>query len=246
MFALSNEFLYNGFMKFFMDQKIITFQEFRDIFPEESVLIENDLELEASFQIEGTVIKLKSPYSNPVFIDAVNKLDYHKKYFYKRSIYKEPLAKALGIKKGVEKPHVLDTTAGMMGDSLLMKAMGVKLDICERNPIAAILCLNCIRNEKLDIQMHFKAATDLDVDTDVIYFDPMYIQKNDKTKPKKEMQIFREVVGVDHDAKEVACELKQKTKRLVIKRSLKADPLIENPDITFTGKSTSYDVYLSQ
>tara|TARA_Y100000385_G_C12917211_1_gene560915 strand:+ start:176 stop:916 length:741 start_codon:yes stop_codon:yes gene_type:complete len=246
MFALSNEFIYNHVMEFFRDQILISFGEFSDKFPEEAEVLKDSLELEVKFQIEGQTLKLVSPYSNPVSIDASSRLDYHKKHFYKKSLYKEPLARALGFKKGIDKPYVLDATAGMMGDSILMLAMGARVDICERNPIAAALCANTIKNNKLDIQLYFGSATDFDLKPDVIYFDPMYSQKNDKTKPKKEMQIFRDVVGVDLDAKETATVLLKQSQRLVIKRSIKADPLIDNPSMTISGKSTSYDVYLNQ
>lgn len=246
MFALSKEFIYNNSMEFYQDKNLINFEQFSELFPDEAQILKDSLDLQFSFQIEGKVLKLDSPYSNPVSIDAANKLDYHKKHFYKKSIYKEPLARALGLKKGMIKPHVLDATAGMMGDSLLMFAMGVKVDICERNPIAAALCANSIKNHNLDIKINFCQANEISFDGDVIYFDPMYAQKNDKTKPKKEMQIFRDVVGVDLDAYETALALKSQTSRLVIKRSIKADPLLENPSLTVNGKSTSYDVYITQ
>ena len=63
----------------------------------------------------------------------------------------------------------------------------------------------------------------------VIYFDPMYSEKNEKALPKKEMRIFREVVGVDLDAESTAKSLLKMSKRLVIKRSIKAKPILDNP-----------------
>lgn len=232
-------------MDFFKEKKLISFEQFSEFFPEEAEILKDSLELDVKFHIECQKLKLESPYSNPVFIDAANKLDYHKKHFYKKSLYKEPLARALGFKKGHEKPYVLDATAGMMGDCILMLAMGARVDLCERNPIAAALCINTIKNNNLDINLYFGPATDLNLDPDVIYFDPMYAQKNDKTRPKKEMQIFRDVVGLDLDAMKTARLLFRKSKRLVIKRSIKANPLLENPSMTISGKSTSYDVYLN-
>ena len=58
------------------------------------------------------------------------------------------------------------------------------------------------------------------------------------------MRLFREMVGQDQDAKTIAQSLLKLAPRLVIKRSLKANPLLTNPKMTYNGKSTSYDVYL--
>ena len=72
----------------------------------------------------------------------------------------------------------------------------------------------------------------------------MYEQKNEKAAPRKEMRIFREVVQVDSDIVQVGSALRETNKRLVIKRSSKASPLIESPEISFGKKSTVYDVYI--
>lgn len=231
-------------MDFYKYQKLMSFMQFSEEFPQEALILKDSLHLPVKFEIDGNIIKLCSPYSNPVFIDAPNKLNYHKKYFFKHSVYKELLAKAIGLKKGCERPHVLDATAGMMGDSLLMYAMGARVEICERNPVAGVLCLNSIKQFNLDIEFHYESANNIDFKGSVIYFDPMYIQKNLKTKPKKEMQIFRDIIGADTDALDMALKLQAKTQRLVIKRSIKAESIIAKPTMTFSGKSTSYDVYL--
>ena len=88
-------------------------------------------------------------HNNPIFIDINSKLKYHQRYFYKSSIYNEILARALGIKKGIDRPVVWDTTAGMMGDSLLIYAMGCKMIVSERNPLAAVLITNALKNSSL-------------------------------------------------------------------------------------------------
>lgn len=231
-------------MRFLYENLPFSFESFQEKFPDEFYVLQDHLQIDAEFLVEADQLKLISAHSGPVFIDAKSKLAYHQRFFQKHSVYKEPLARALGFKKGVSKPHVLDATAGMLGDSLLMYAMGAKVSAIERNPIAAALCLNCIRINKLPINFEWMDARSWEKEMQVIYFDPMYAQKNEKSKPKKEMQAFRDIVGPDQDAKEVALELLTKTSRLVIKRSVKSTPLLENPSITFNGKSTSYDVYL--
>jgi hypothetical protein len=73
----------------------------------------------------------------------------------------------------------------------------------------------------------------------------MYEEKNSKAAPRKGMQLFRKHVGVDTDARQSAQKLQQLSSRLVIKRSVKASSLIENPSMSFGKKSTLYDVYLN-
>lgn len=201
--------------------------------------------LDCTIIVEGERLKLQSPYSNPVFTNIESQLDYHKKFFFKNSIYKEPLAKAIGLKKGQIKPIIYDATAGMLGDSILIYSFGFKVHAFERNPIAYILSKNALSLAESIFNLEFGLASTKIESSDVIYFDPMYEEKNDKTLPKKEMRIFREVVGVDSDAKIEAEKLKLLTKRLVIKRSTKANSLIENPSFSIKGKSTRYDIYLN-
>ena len=179
-------------------------------------------------------------------INAKRDLDYHKKFFFKNSPYKEPLARAIGLKKGKPRPSVIDATGGMLGDSLLMFALGID-DLCifERNPVLAMLILDVMKHDNLHFKFYHGQVLDFDINASVIYFDPMYHEKNSKAAPKKNMAIFRELIGADHDAFEVAKKLlEKKCERVVIKRSRKAAPLIENPHHSIEGKSTCYDVYL--
>jgi 16S rRNA (guanine1516-N2)-methyltransferase len=74
----------------------------------------------------------------------------------------------------------------------------------------------------------------------------MFEDANEKALPKKEMRIFRSVVGSDEDALSVFNMARAlKPKRLVIKRPRLSIPLMENPNISFKGKATRYDVYLA-
>lgn len=233
-------------MKFLLNKNPVDSEDFKKMFQREAEILETSSDLDLTFHVDNGILKLESPHSGPVFIDAMSKLNYHQKYFYKNSIYKEPIAKAIGLKKSIEKPSILDATAGLLGDTLLMYSMGVEVSCCERNPIAAALCQNAINYNNLEIQLYHSSVIDINIESfDVVYFDPMYSQKNKKSAPKKEMQLFRDLIGEDLDARETAKFIAQKVSRLVIKRSIKAHPLLEKPSMTFEGKSTAYDVYLS-
>src|SRR5690606_31007992 len=79
---------------------------------------------------------------------------------------------------------------------------------------------------------------------DCVFFDPMFQKPSDKTAPKKAMQVFRQWVGPDVDAIDVAKKLQKHSRRLVVKRANKASQILPNASMSFTGKSTTYDVYL--
>jgi hypothetical protein len=197
---------------------------------------------------ENGILKFVDTLNREIIFNIDSMLHYHKVYFYKNSVYDQPLAKALGIKKGSIRPSVIDATAGSLKDSMLIYSFGVvKLTMYERNPLVAVLISNSLAHADAleNIQFLFTESSSIQNSESVIYFDPMYEEKNSKAAPRKEMQVFRKFVGADLDAMKTAQNLLEKTKRLVIKRSIKAKPLLESPDITFGKKSTQYDVYFN-
>jgi 16S rRNA (guanine1516-N2)-methyltransferase len=193
-----------------------------------------------------------NPKENPIGIEIDRELSRHEDYFKKSSLQKELLAKALGV-KGPYRPKVLDLTAGMLGDSLLMLSFGCEVWATERHPVIRTLIESAIKNaQHPKIQnFHFLASDAQTVlnsipEVDVIYFDPMFEDANEKTSPKKEMRIFREMVGSDADAEAIFhLALAKKAKRLVVKRPRHSAFLVQSPSVEYIGKSTRYDVYFS-
>lgn len=234
--------------KFYMSQKLLNPDKVASDFPEEWVYLQQiPSELNLNFELQGQRIMLQNTVGKPIYIDIDKKLQYHKNFFYKNSVYKQPLARAIGIKKNGTPSIVLDATAGLMGDTLLIHSLGVKIEAMERNPLVSLLIVNALKNceSGIEIPFYFQSALDLEQAYPVIFFDPMYGEKNTKASPKKEMQVFRNLVGEDIDRITVAKHLRQYCERLVVKRSVKASPLLENPNMSFGSKSTCYDVYLS-
>lgn len=176
-------------------------------------------------------------------------LNYHKKQHY--ALSKEPLARALGI-KGETKPVVWDATCGTGKDSLLIYHFGAKLKSFERNPAVYLLLQDALRRYPLPFDIVFGDASKFspaatDERPDVIYYDPMYPDKKGSKKsalPRKEMRIFKEMVGDDPDsATFLDWAMKTAKDRVVVKRSLSAEPIKARPDATYEGKSTRYDMY---
>lgn len=170
---------------------------------------------------------------------------YHERQNY--ALSKEPLAKALAI-KGNQQKIIWDTTCGTGKDTLLIHFFGAKVFAFERNPAIFLLLKDALRRFPLDIELFFSDASTLKQSTlpkpDVIYYDPMYPSKKKSALARKEMRIFKELVGEDLDSGEfLEWALKTATDRVVVKRSLEAKPIKENPSAEYVGKSTRYDMY---
>ena len=189
---------------------------------------------------------------NPIGIQIDRELTRHEAFFKSSSLVKELLARAIGVKSGV-RPKVLDLTGGLLGDTLLFLSFGCEVVTLERHPIIGFLIQSAINNathpalSRLTFNSQ-DAASFLHTKppVEVIFFDPMFEDANERALPKKEMRIFRSYVGADQDALEVFKEaLHLRPKRLVVKRPRLSVELGAAPQIKFEGKATRYDVYFS-
>lgn len=82
------------------------------------------------------------------------------------------------------------------------------------------------------------------LDPEVIYYDPMYPAKNKTALPSKEMQILREINGVNEEDVEILKKaMALGVKRVVVKRPLKAKPILEKPKFQLSSKLVRYDIY---
>ena len=194
-------------------------------------------------------LNIDSAIVNQFKIDFVNdKLNYAKR---KSGLKTELISRAMGSGKcGL---NILDLSAGLAVDAIFLSQMGYQVTSLERNKIIfkklheAWLQLPDAAKEK--IQFIFSDAKDYLLaysnTFDVIYFDPMFPEKKKSALPKKEMVIFRSLVGDDHDATSVL-ELalqKKNIKRVVVKRPLKAEWLLRKPSHQLLGKLIRFDIY---
>lgn len=169
------------------------------------------------------------------------------------------LAKAVGLKKGTR--TICDATCGLGYDAFFLATYDeVSVTTCERNPIAAELVMNALlrvkeegRFEEFPLFFRYGDGREFLRESgagafDAVYLDPMYPREAEKSaKQKKEMQLFRELVGKDSDATELfAAAWKAAKGRVVVKRPDDAEALDvgREPDIVFDGKTVRYDVYL--
>jgi 16S rRNA (guanine1516-N2)-methyltransferase len=170
---------------------------------------------------------------------------YHQRQNY--ALSKEPLARALGIKGAGEKRVIWDTTCGTGKDTLLIHFFGAKLTSFERNPAIYLMLKDALRRYPLEFDLIFGDASTMtppSVRPEVIYYDPMYPSKKKSALPRKEMRIFKEMVGEDLDSKEfLEWAMGTATERVVVKRPTEALPIKEKPSASYIGKSTRYDMY---
>ncbi len=166
-----------------------------------------------------------------------------------------PLFRALG--PNFKKAPIWDLTCGMGGDTLLMLFFGAEIIAFERNPVIGALLMDAFKRALEDDRLGpifkdrftllIQDARDTTMDPpNVIYFDPMYESGKRKALQKKEMRVFREIVGEDEDAKAVInWALNVAQERVVVKRSLKAEDILPGKSFSQKGKSTRYDIYLA-
>ena len=170
----------------------------------------------------------------------------------------ELMAKAIGLGKGFS--EVWDVTAGLAEDAWFMLRLGARVTAFERNPLIAALVKDAwerarahpalsqvvdrfevMNRDSIEMLREMKAGSG----PEVIYMDPMFHFEKKKTAlPRKEMQIFREIVGADSDAENLLREaLRVARSRVIVKRPLKEHPLLPGVQHRFEGSSIRYDLY---
>lgn len=175
----------------------------------------------------------------------------------------ELVVKACGLKKkSGDVPVVLDATAGLARDACVLAAAGARVLAAERAPVIAALLEDGFRRarEHADMAELLGRLTFLPGDSrrlleaaaasrqrpDVVYLDPMFPHREKSALVKKEMRVFRAVVGEDDDADSLLpLALAAAVRRVVVKRPRLAPALggVE-PALVMAGRSGRFDIYL--
>lgn len=172
---------------------------------------------------------------------------------------RQPLAKAVGIKKG-KRPLICDGTAGLGRDGFILAALGCTVYLLERSFVMWLLLEDGIQRaldhreigetfSKRVCLVHDDTAAFLmssSIGFETVYLDPMYPDRTKTALNKQELRYLKDVVGTDTDSAELL-EIARTVaeKRTVVKRPAGAPPLSLKPDFAVTGRSTRYDVYLT-
>lgn len=169
------------------------------------------------------------------------------------------VAKAVGLQKTKARLHVLDATAGLGQDAFVLAGLGCRVTLLERNPVIHALLADGLARAALNpdcapivanMELHPGSSIDWLHQTgpeaaDVIYLDPMFPHRDKAALVKKEMQVFRQVVGDDDDSESLLeAALAGARYRVVVKRPRKA-PAVTGPApaTRVEGKSSRYDIY---
>ncbi len=177
--------------------------------------------------------------------------------------FKQPLIKAVGIKKGNPyRPTVLDATVGLGEDAWILASLGCQVTGYERQPLTLYLLqdgLRRARQTRPDIANRITVLPGNALDilrepanethhnpADVVYLDPMF-PLGRKTAERKAMRVLRMYSGDDTDADDLLADaLTSANKRVVVKRPLRAPTLAgPQPTVVHKGKSLRFDVYVT-
>lgn len=177
----------------------------------------------------------------------------------------EAIVRALGIAKG-HRPSILDATAGLGRDAMILAHAGCDVRLLERHPAIHALLSNAIERAAQDPQAGAWVATQVEVlpcgslldsrtlqtlaeqPPMAIYLDPMFPHREKSAQVKKDMQMLQHLVGADPDADHLLpAALALATHRVVVKRPVKAPVLGgQNPSTQVVSKKHRFDIYNKQ
>lgn len=166
----------------------------------------------------------------------------------------QPLGRAVGKKTDT----VIDATAGLGYDSVLLACMGFHVMAVERSPIVAALFADGMRrvrempawSESIDrIELVVCDAADylhrMTTQPDAVYIDPMFPPKRKAALAPKRIRMVRELVGDDNDSAQLLIAARNAAHRVAVKRPSHAPPIADDRSHVIETKMVRYDVYIS-
>jgi len=167
-----------------------------------------------------------------------------------------------------QQPFIIDATAGMGHDGLLLARLGATVTLVEQHPVVWALLLSAMQQAqsnphlaKISQRMQLVYANAVDwlaeqhfeqsaqQQADVVYLDPMFPkpEQPDKQQPlvKKEMQILQKLFSASTDAGDaLLAPARQAAKRVIVKRPKLAPALAGiAPDHQWLGDACRFDGY---
>ena len=173
-----------------------------------------------------------------------------------RAQHETHLKKAIGK---TDRPlRILDATAGLLGDSMIMLALGHSVTAYEQSKILFSMLNNALNQlpETDPNLLNFKLINSNVCETnfneksfDVIYFDPMYPEDKASSARRsdlKKINSILEIEGLASDSESTFTYLRNIPKtKLIVKRPLKADAFKGSINYQVLGKSVRFDIYLN-
>jgi len=162
----------------------------------------------------------------------------------------EPLPRACGLHRRTDAPTVVDATAGLCRDAMVLAHLGCQVEALERVPALAFLAHDAIASSWLAPRLRVRCVDALAWLTtaaacDVVCLDPMF-EAPGKAQVKKDMQVCRLLAGPPDDPLPLFDEARRLAReRVVVKRAVDAPPLRPGVSFAVDGERVRFDVYLT-
>ncbi len=169
----------------------------------------------------------------------------------------ELLVRAARMKNLDHIPLIVDATAGMGEDSLLLAAAGFRVRLYEYNPVVALLLKDTLERAAIDTRLSeivsrmelvqgdsVEALKALDVQPDAVLLDPMFPERQKSALVQKKLQLIRRL-EIPCAAEEALLEaaIAAHPKKILIKRPAKGPYLAgRKPSYSNAGKAVRVDV----
>ncbi len=171
----------------------------------------------------------------------------------------ELILRAVKIKKEKENTWIIDATAGLGEDSLILASAGYNVIMYEKDPIIAALLADAMKRAEANPYLFdivkrmtlvngdsIDAMKKLNQKADVILLDPMFPERNKSALIKKKFQLIHHLEAPCSNEEELlAAAFEAKPRKIVIKRPLKGGNLADRkPEYTIAGKAIRYDCFV--
>lgn len=186
-------------------------------------------------------------------------------YRIQRSQHELVVRAVLGKKRDVKR--VIDCTAGLGRESMMLASQGVEVIMLERDPTIAALLEDALHRASQHSQMagivekitlinedardwlkaQRASADNIVCQSDVaLYCDPMFPARSKQAKVKKEMQLFQRLLGHQNysDIELMDTVLTGGHLKTIIKRPINAPLLERSPTYQLKAKAVRFDVYM--
>ena len=169
---------------------------------------------------------------------------------------RELLVRAARV-RGVEGPTVIDATAGLGEDSLLLAAAGFRVTMFEKDPAIAALLRDALERaaateELAGVVARMELVEGDSVEglrspgfsPDVVFLDPMFPERTKSAAVKKKFQLLHHLERpCDNEDELLGAALAVRPRKVVIKRPPKGPYLAgAKPSHSIAGKAVRYDV----
>jgi 16S rRNA (guanine1516-N2)-methyltransferase len=178
---------------------------------------------------------------------------------YRAGYRREFLARAIGISRGLRR--VMDCTTGLGRESFLLAAWGCEVEAVERSPVIHALVDDALDRaratgdelariaERIVLRLadakQVLQAQQFVKRPEVIYLDPMLGDQGQQARVSKEMALLRGLLGPDLDCQAlVRLALATASRRIVIKRPLRTEPLLPGVAASYGTGAHRYDMYV--